>query len=61
MGRYLWELKKEVALCSLFLFSKPLAIIFFSAYNIYVEREKYYDIRRGAKRNWKIFKENQKY
>lgn len=45
-------------MCSLFYFLKSLAFIFFLEYNIDRKREKCYDIREGARRNYKISKEN---
>lgn len=61
LGKTFLRIKKEVAMCSLFLFFKLLAFIFFLEYNIYVEREKCYDTRKGVGRNRKISEKDQKY
>lgn len=58
MGRYLRKLKRRGCIMQPFYFSKSLAFVFFLEYNRYRKREKCHDIRKGVRRNWKIFKEN---
>ena len=58
LGKIFLRTKKEVAYAAFFYFPKPLAFVFFLEYNRYRKREKCHDIRKGVRRNWKIFKEN---
>lgn len=41
-----------------FLFFQITCFFFFLEYNRYRKRGKCHDIRKGVRRNWKIFKEN---